>query len=617
MRIKRPNCTTMILPRWLVCCGLTVALLACGEDGPASGQDAQASADVASTDDTGNDGAQADGSACKDNADCTYLDSNTGCAAGRCIQSQCKTIFASEGKQCQIAGQLVTECEDSQCSSFGACKVVPLADGSECGDGKCGDACSAGKCAIAKPQDDGNPCTAEYCKNGVFAVQQLTDPSVTCSDGDPCTHGDSCVDGKCAGKKQPCDDGVKCTIDWCDPDKGCQLLPADGLCSDANPCVTVGCDANKGCQQTGYKKAIACDDGNPCTAGDNCNSVGECVGTTNACDCKTDTDCKTTNVCKPLLCQGGKCYIDSKTAAVCDPAKDPLCATNACDPKTGKCALAAVKQGQACDDGDPCTSKSACAAGDCKGASDVVCDDGNACTKDLCTNGTGCTFTPSTQGCDDGDVCTVGDTCSAVGGCKGLAIKCDDGDPCTADQCNVKTGACGHEKKANCAGCISAADCKDDNACTQDVCLQDGKCGHLALPNCTKKCTSSAECDDGDVCTTDVCDAGFATCTYATVANCVAVQCKSPADCNDQNACTSDLCAQSKCVHVPVGCDDKNPCTNDSCSTTTGTCEHTGVDGCVAVPCQFVADCQDANACTTDSCSGGYCSFTFIPGCSP
>lgn len=44
-------------------------------------------------------------------------------------------------------------------------------------------------------------------------------------------------------------------------------------------------------------------------------------------------------------------------------------------------------------------------------------------------------------------------------------------------------------------GCTGAADCADGNACTQDVCNDDGSCSN-----------PPASCDDGDGCTLDACD---------------------------------------------------------------------------------------------------------------
>jgi hypothetical protein len=95
--------------------------------------------------------------------------------------------------------------------------------------------------------------------------------------------------------------------------------------------------------------------------------------------------------------------------------------------------------------------------------------------------------------------------------------------------------------------CQGTGDCGDGNACTQDVCNEDGTCSHPAL-----------SCDDGNACTTESCDP--------------ASGCQSaPVVCNDHNACTTDSCnPASGCQFQTVSCDDGNACTLDQCSPTSG-----------------------------------------------
>jgi|GEM_PF-1325696 len=102
-----------------------------------------------------------------------------------------------------------------------------------------------------------------------------------------------------------------------------------------------------------------------------------------------------------------------------------------------------------CDDGDLCTQASYCDAGACVGSApvDLDCDDMNDCTVDACEPSTGlCGHTPVTddpvQPCEDGDLCTVGDTCSSGICVAGPVTPCDDGNDCTLDACNPATGFC-------------------------------------------------------------------------------------------------------------------------------------------------------------------------------
>ena len=84
-----------------------------------------------------------------------------------------------------------------------------------------------------------------------------------------------------------------------------------------------------------------------------------------------------------------------------------VCTDDACDPDTG---CTATPNTAVCDDGDACTTVDICAEGICVGGVPLVCDDGNICTDDACVPASGCTATPNTAPCDDGSACTTDDT---------------------------------------------------------------------------------------------------------------------------------------------------------------------------------------------------------------
>jgi len=197
--------------------------------------------------------------------------------------------------------------------------------------------------------------------------------------------------------------------------------------------------------------------------------------------------------------------------------------------------------------------------------SNAECDDSNACTDDLCVPATGCENNPNTNPCDDGSLCTVGDTCSAGSCASGAPAVCTDGNPCTDDQCVPATGC---EFPANtlacddgdlctsgdqCSGGTCAGtpvDCEDGNPCTDNTCVA-GAC---------QSANNSAPCDDGDMCTTDDTCAGGSCGPGAAL------------DCNDFDPCTTDSCIPiSGCQNDPIiGCGDgdndglldaEDPCT--------------------------------------------------------
>jgi hypothetical protein len=98
------------------------------------------------------------------------------------------------------------------------------------------------------------------------------------------------------------------------------------------------------------------------------------------------------------------------------------------------CTYAA--SGSGCDDGDPCSIGDTCdGAGGCSAGGPDPCDDANVCTADSCVSFTGCVHTPAPGPCEDGNPCTLGDTCG--GG------TCQAGTNFPCPLCNVCDGAGG------------------------------------------------------------------------------------------------------------------------------------------------------------------------------
>jgi cysteine-rich repeat protein len=329
------------------------------------------------------------------------------------------------------------------------------------------------------------------------------------------------------GKLDACSDGNACTDgDFCLEGDCTSGLVLD--CDDDNPCTTDSCDPMVGCLH--MNNELPCNDGDTCSTGDTCID-GECLPT-------GELDCDDGNVCTDDSCDGQSGCVHEDNSL-------------------------------ACDDQNDCTKDDVCKAGTCLGTGSLDCDDSNPCTKDTCLPDGGCAYAIITGACDDGDACTLNDTCSG-GACQSGPQKgCDDGNPCTDDSCD-NTGTCQH---------VSNADlCDDGNACTLNDYCSNGTCTF----------TSVDKCDDGEVCTTDSCNP---------LTGCESTNNSNP--CNDGNLCTTlDVCVDGACVGSgSLTCNDGNPCTDDSCDGDTG--------------CVYVANtdlCNDANVCTpTDVCSGGAC----------
>ncbi len=380
--------------------------------------------------------------------------------------------------------------------------------------------------------------------------------------------------------------------------------------------------------------------------------AGKCIGA-NLCACKVDSDCAAFddgNLCNGVMtCALGADGVDGQceplpgSAITCPAPPGKPCLAGSCVAKTGKCAFTLVGDGGACQDGDGCTLKDACKAGQCVGVP-LNCDGGDPCRIYVCDKVFGCNEGPKSDGgpCDDGNACTSIDIC--VGGtCKGKPADCGDGNPCTIDLCSAKSGACTSlvDNNGKCDdgdactvgdGCLDGQctanklACNDGDDCTIDGCDGQGGCKHILVPG--------KDCDDGDACTLgDTCNPvgkclgkGKA-CDDANV--CTAEQCikgacvitpKIGKGCDDGDACThTDRCdPQGSCVSLPVNCDDGNPCTAvvGPCSTQKGctiaqsdgkSCNDgnlcTIADKCAGASCQGIKlPCDDGNACTVDSC---------------
>lgn len=468
----------------------------------------------------------------------------------------------------------------------------------------------------AGPTDSGGPAadSGEALADGAVTGGGGADGSAV--DG----PGTGVVDG-CAGDDPTCD-GVD---DDCDGETDEDA--ATGGCDDKNACTSDVCDAaTKAC--THAPKAGPCDDGNACSTGDTCNA-GACAGV--AADCDDNNPC-TKDQCHPVT---GKCGYAINDGQACDdgdacsaddackgnecvggtPKSCPAgaqCTVGLCDKTTGQCTTSPAADGGTCEDGDPCTVKDTCAAGKCVGGSAKECSTTNPCLGGSCDPQSGnCVTSPAGDGtaCDDANKCTQGDVCK-TGACAGTPVLCDDSNLCTDDTCDLAAG---------CTTTNNTAPCDDTKPCTtKDSCV-GGVC--VAGPD--------KDCDDGNACTKDSCDASTGTCLHD------GAGLKGSA-CSDGDSCTvSDTCDNTgKCAPgTAKSCDDNKPCTADTCDPKTGVCAHpqapsgaacddgsycTIGDKCDAkgsCAAGKTVSCVDNNACTVDGCDSktGQCIFQPFP----
>ncbi len=384
---------------------------------------------------------------CECNADSDCAAPGDLCKTGACNFGICSVT----AKDCNDGN----DCTDDACDpANGACKATPLAEGKLCSGSGCVDgACSAGTCKPASNKTDGTKC----------------------SDADACTSGDACLSGACVGAtKADCDDDDTCTIDSCDPKKGCSYAPGNEgqTCNDGQDCTADDKCSNGSCEGTDKADATPCDDGDSCTYDDAC-SKGYCDGKASA----DNTPCDDGNACT----SGDQCFFGFCSGGTKNCSDGVPCTDDLCDKATGACDNKQKADGATCSDSEDCTTGDACTSGTCVGtpkADGASCTDGVACTVSDACSGAVCAgkADPSKAGsfCTDGDGCTSSDACDDKGQCIGKPSDgCNDGDPCTLDLCdNVQgVGKCSHSPIQ------AGATCEDGDACTLgETCDGSGKC---------------------------------------------------------------------------------------------------------------------------------------------
>lgn len=220
-------------------------------------------------------------------------------------------------------------------------------------------------------------------------------------------------------------------------------------------------------------------------------------------------------------------------------------AANSADANASDDTPAAGADVESADAPNPQThdAKNGSADGHASGGADVA---GDTSTADAALPDP-CVDLAEGEPCDDGNPCTVGDSCKKQVCRTGkVALECDDADPCTTDGCHPEL-ACWHES--------GPTTCDDGNPCTTDSCAKATGCANKAA-------------NPGDPCAVDACMIG-------------------------QTCSASLLCLGGQ----KRLCDDDNACTDDSCNGTVG--------------CVFKINskpCADGHACTIkDSCNGGTC----------
>ncbi len=147
------------------------------------------------------------GSGCGNSADTACDNPDTCNANGNCVNNA-----EPAGTPCGSSAN--TDCDNPDtCNGSGMCSSNPEPNGLPC-------------------TSDSNDCTDDVCQGGTCG--HLNDNTNSCSDGVNCTQNDRCTNGTCQGDPVDANDGLICTLDFCDEATG----SAVNIDINTIPCLT-------------------------------------------------------------------------------------------------------------------------------------------------------------------------------------------------------------------------------------------------------------------------------------------------------------------------------------------------------------------------------------------
>ncbi|NUP12800.1 MAG: hypothetical protein HOW73_42725 [Polyangiaceae bacterium] len=176
----------------------------------------------------------------------------------------------------------------------------------------------------------------------------------------------------------------------------------------------------------------------------------------------------------------------------CSTIEVPACFVATCNEETHSCDIGPAEDGSACEDGEYCTVDDTCVGGTCEAGGPRDCTGGggddcntSSCDEDLDT----CSAAPVANGtpCTSTNVCLTNTACFN-GQCQGAPMDCSatplDAPECQAAECDPATGMCVVVPVNDGVPCTYGDICESDKECLQ------GECLGTPIPDC-QACTET------------------------------------------------------------------------------------------------------------------------------
>ncbi|MBN2495566.1 MAG: hypothetical protein JXR96_13310 [Deltaproteobacteria bacterium] len=557
-------------------------------------------------------GCSGDGRECDYDTDCT---GSQVCRNSKCVDP----ADACEGVRCE------------QPPGDAACYELP----GECLDGTCVYAPLANETACES--DDG--CILEgACLQGVCAGEPIDcriPPGASCVDDSTlrtyASRGE-CVEGECVYGSNDVTCSRGCDVDHCidEPCAGkiCNGPPNDQCYPPTGDCVA---DPDARCVYTPLEDGTGCDDGDACTLQDACTG-GQCGGEPMQCNSPPPNSCdgdvaiiyERHGTCRNGQCEYGSQRVDCGAGGcqsgqcaepcagvVCDSPPNTQCyeATGTCVALPDvHCEYTLLGEGADCDDGDACTLDDSCSDGVCRGTS-VRCDDP---PDDYCEDANTLAVFESSGTCCEGECEYSFELEVCEHGCFNGAC-CIPGS-CGAHRCGVISDGCG--------GTLDCGSCPDpDQDCESHVCVCNNTlcAGDCCAPGQWCDDAICHDCDSDQHCGPSCVDCSANSDGHACIGG--ACGCASESDCSYPRTCNigAGLCVvpESLC-HDGVDNDDDGltDCADDDCdghmcdlsSAYGAACYHNNCRMCEEFTCEDNTDCPPGcDYCNRDNfCEGAH-----------